>query len=280
MKLTIITVNYNNSEGLHKTIESVLCQDFTDFEFVIIDGASTDGSIDIIQQYNDRKDYNNTITYWISEVDTGIYNAMNKGIEKARGEYLLFLNSGDFLVSPEVLSEVFKIRFTQDIAVGNCNVSKNGAVIFQASPPQEISLDSFWRKTIPHQSAFIKRDLFQKFGVYSENFQIHSDLEFFIKALILNKCSYCKIPVIVSDYNLEGISSIISYSSVSDSEKEIIFNKLIPSRILIDYYIRDIERKDLESLLWANSKPLLKHFIILIFKFSKVTITMKKKMLS
>jgi len=100
-KLSIITVNLNNAEGLRKTIESVVTQTFTDFEYIIIDGGSTDGSVEIIKLYADK------ITYWVSEPDKGIYNGMNKGIMVAKGEYCQFLNSGDWLVNENVLKEVF-----------------------------------------------------------------------------------------------------------------------------------------------------------------------------
>ena len=86
MKFTIITINYNNVKGLKKTIDSVISQNFSDYEFIIIDGASTDGSVDIIKEYSPH------ISYWVSEPDKGIYHAMNKGITVSRGEYLLFLN--------------------------------------------------------------------------------------------------------------------------------------------------------------------------------------------
>lgn len=113
MKLSIITVNRNNTEGLRKTIESVVSQTYTDFEYIIIDGASTDGSVDIIKEYADR------ITYWVSEPDNGIYNAMNKGILKAKGEYLQFLNSGDWLVDEGVLQTMIKYTDDVDILIGN-----------------------------------------------------------------------------------------------------------------------------------------------------------------
>ncbi|MDR2910496.1 MAG: glycosyltransferase [Bacteroidales bacterium] len=93
MKLSIITINLNNVAGLQKTIESVVKQTFTDYEYIVIDGGSTDGSADIIKQHA------NKITYWVSEPDKGIYNAMNKGIRVAKGEYCLFLNSGDWLIN-------------------------------------------------------------------------------------------------------------------------------------------------------------------------------------
>ena len=111
--LSIITINRNNAAGLRKTIESVVSQTYTDFDYIIIDGASTDESVDVIKEYADR------ITYWVSEPDTGIYNAMNKGILKANGEYCLFLNSGDWLYDNDVLNDVFSISPTEDIVYGN-----------------------------------------------------------------------------------------------------------------------------------------------------------------
>jgi glycosyltransferase involved in cell wall biosynthesis len=271
LKLSIITVNLNNRSGLLKTIESVVNQIFVDFEYIIIDGGSSDGSVDVIDKYA------SSVSYWISEPDSGIYNAMNKGIGKANGEYLLFLNSGDFLVNHDVLTQVFRIGITHDIVIGNCNVSKNGKVFFHAKPPHDISLSAFWGKTIPHQAAFIKRDLFQKFGLYSENFRIHSDLEFFLKAFIAGNCSYLKIPVTISEYNLDGISSDQSFIDISESEKKIIFETLIPERVLMDYNLWDKERKDLEILFWANSKPIINALFKMIFRFSTFASTLQKK---
>ena len=101
-QLSIITINYNNLAGLQKTFESVFNQTFQDFEYIVIDGGSTDGSKELIEQYHDK------IDYWVSEPDSGIYNAMNKGIVRANGEYLQFLNSGDSLLGENILKNVFK----------------------------------------------------------------------------------------------------------------------------------------------------------------------------
>ena len=95
MILSVITINYNNAEGLNRTIQSIDTQTWKEFEYIVIDGASNDGSIDVIKRFE------SIIDLWISEPDTGVFNAMNKGIKKAKGDYLLFLNSGDFLVDKE-----------------------------------------------------------------------------------------------------------------------------------------------------------------------------------
>ena len=102
MKLSVITINFNNRDGLRKTIESVVKQTYKDFEYIIIDGGSTDGSVDVIKEYADK------IDYWVSEPDKGIYNAMNKGIDVAKGEYCIFMNSGDVFFSNDVYNEVYE----------------------------------------------------------------------------------------------------------------------------------------------------------------------------
>ena len=113
MKLSVITINFNNRDGLRKTIESVVNQTFKDFEYIIIDGGSTDGSVDVIKEYADR------IDYWVSEPDKGIYNAMNKGIDVAKGEYCIFMNSGDCFYVNDVYENVFRELDGVDIIIGD-----------------------------------------------------------------------------------------------------------------------------------------------------------------
>lgn len=112
MKLSIITINLNNLEGLKKTFESVFNQTFTDYEWIVIDGGSTDGSREFIEAHQD------SFSYWSSEPDRGIYNAMNKGILQANGEYLSFLNSGDYYADSETLANVFCTNHEADILFG------------------------------------------------------------------------------------------------------------------------------------------------------------------
>lgn len=280
MKLSLITINFNNSEGLRKTIHSVLGQTFTDFEYIIIDGGSDDGSIDVIHEYNVEKGFKNQICYWVSELDTGIYNAMNKGIKVATGEYLLFLNSGDYLVCSELLTQVFQIGFFEDIAVGNCNISRNEQVIYLVTPPDEISFAAFYGRTIPHQASFIRKTLFEKLGLFNENFRIHSDLDFFTRALIINNCTYRHIPLTISDYNLEGLSSSDRSMSISEEEYKSILKSLLPPRVLYDYAQWGIERKALEPLYWAKTKQLIYNPILWIYNFAAYIVSLKKRALN
>ena len=150
-KLSIITINYNNTRGLEKTLSSVWNdQTYSNFEHIVIDGGSTDGSVDVIKKYADK------LTYWVSEPDKGIYNAMNKGILKAKGEYLLFLNSGDYLCN-EALSEIFSENFSEDIVYGNFTLlCKNGEKKIKTFSEQ-VDYNLLYLESIGHQSTLIKR---------------------------------------------------------------------------------------------------------------------------
>jgi glycosyltransferase involved in cell wall biosynthesis len=117
MKLSVITINYNNCDGLRKTIESVVSQTFTDFEYIIIDGGSTDGSVDVIKEYAGR------IDYWVSERDRGCYHAMNKGVKVAQGEYVIFMNSGDSFYTNDVIDAFVKENPTEDVLCGDMFLS-------------------------------------------------------------------------------------------------------------------------------------------------------------
>lgn len=222
IKVSIITINYNNKVGLKKTIESVIKQDFNSFEFIVIDGGSTDGSYDVIQEYK------NCIDYWVSESDKGIYNAMNKGIAIARGEYCNFMNSGDCFSDKNVLSSIFANRKEDlcDIIVGNTYCTK------WIQPPSKITMDFLFSTTICHQAAFIKRSLLQKY-YYDEKFKIVSDRKFFIQTLIFDNCSYEAIDVDVVIYDLNGYSA--NNRTLSDLEYQQVLEELVPSRILEDY---------------------------------------------
>jgi glycosyltransferase involved in cell wall biosynthesis len=115
-KISIITINYNNREGLERTFDSVFSQNYTNFEYIVIDGASNDGSKELIDQFSDK------ITFWVSEPDKGIYNAMNKGIDQVNGEYVFFLNSGDVFLDSNSLEKVSEELHTDDIISFNIQV--------------------------------------------------------------------------------------------------------------------------------------------------------------
>ena len=154
MKYSIVTINYNNAEGLRRTIQSVVSQTYADYEYLIIDGGSTDGSVDII------KEYENKISYWVSEKDGGIYNAMNKGVKASNGEYLIFMNSGDVFYRDKVLEDIQSTNKTDDIIVGKVFTDKGEEFLYQPNQP---TMYFFYSSTIPHQGAFIKKWLLHKY---------------------------------------------------------------------------------------------------------------------
>ncbi|SDL86192.1 glycosyltransferase family 2 protein [Chryseobacterium taihuense] len=200
MKISIITINYNNGTGLEDTIKSVINQTFADFQYIVIDGNSTDNSKEILNKFCDK------INYWISEPDCGIYNAMNKGIAAAQGEYLLFLNSGDKLYNSQVLENVVPFLGSADLLSGHTNMNENEKFKVVKSL-ETITFKHFFRYSIDHPSTFIRRKLFDQIGNYDENLKIIADWKWFIIALAKFGVSYKSINCIVSTFKMDGISS-------------------------------------------------------------------------
>lgn len=200
MLLSIITINLNNTEGLKRTIESVIDQSSTSFEYIVIDGNSTDGSVNLLSKYSKK------IDKIVVEKDFGIYHAMNKGIDLAEGDYILFLNSGDFLFNKNSISNVEELFDGEyEILYGNLIIeSSSGKYLHK--PPGKLDFNFFLSHSLPHPSSFIKRELFQKFGRYLENLKIVSDWAFFLRVICKENCKYFKIEQTISVFNTEGIS--------------------------------------------------------------------------
>lgn len=231
-KLSIITVNYNNSSGLQRTIESVIRQNYTNKEHVIIDGNSTDSSLEVLKKFKSK------ITKWVSEPDTGIYQAMNKGIRASTGDYLLFLNSGDTLYNDTILELVSK-QFTDDLDIyyGNLffKVKEKG---FIRGYPNNLTFNYFYNnRSLPHPGSFIKRSLFDSVFYYNENLKNVSDWEFFICAI----CKYnvtCKhINLIISNFETDGLSNIPDNKKFILQEREEVLKKHFP--LFIDDFKKD-----------------------------------------
>lgn len=204
MKISIITINFNNGSGLKATIESVINQDYKDIEYVIIDGGSTDDSSEIIKQYTDH------FYYWVSEPDQGIYHAINKGLKKVRGDYILVLNSGDTLTSSSVLTEMLPfLSLDRDLVYGDLLLVNlpNGKKDFIRTYPDKLSFDYFARSALGHQACFIKKKLYEKVGFYDEGYKIVSDWKWMLEALSFFGATYLHAPVVVAHFDKQGISS-------------------------------------------------------------------------
>lgn len=221
-KISIITVNLNNSVGLEKTIITVLSQKYKIFEFIVIDGDSTDNSVKIIKKYNEQ------ISFWVSEKDNGIFHAMNKGIKVAKGEYLLFLNSGDVFNGESALLDFLNHKnFSGDIIYGDYKFL-NGEKIY----PDLLTPLHFFKSSLPHQSSFIKRSLFENFGLYDETFKIVSDKAFFLKCFLSNKVEFKHINYALSIADLNGISN-----NIDNREKVFLENNKILKEQFGVFYI-------------------------------------------
>jgi len=227
MKYSIITVNFNNKEGLRKTIESVIHQTFRDFEFIVIDGGSTDGSTDVIKEYDKQ------IDYWVSEPDGGIYQGMNKGVKKATGDYLNFMNSGDCFYANDVLQKVANYSYDSDIITGRDyhynEEKKRGHASIQ---PTRLSMITFFTSTLDHQSSFIKKHLFEG-SLYREDLRLVSDWVFFVEKVVLEGKIVCFIPDIICRREVAGITA--QQYSLNLREKENYLRELLPSGIYKDY---------------------------------------------
>ena len=147
-KISVITINFNNADGLLNTIKSVQEQTYSNIEYIVIDGGSTDDSLQYIRRFSQK------IYYWISEPDRGIYHAMNKGVRRATGEYCLFLNSGDVLHDKDVLANIAKDESGVDFLIGKVLFLNTRRL---NSTPKSLTMKHFYKNSIPHPSTFIKQ---------------------------------------------------------------------------------------------------------------------------
>ncbi|HEX8350504.1 MAG TPA: glycosyltransferase family 2 protein, partial [Hymenobacter sp.] len=223
---SIITVSFNDRVGLAKTMSSVRGQLETDYEYLVIDGGSTDGSLELLQEYAP------SLSYWQSQPDGGTYDAMNKGIAQARGQYLLFLNSGDSLADTDILQKCaahLHATPTADVLYGNAVVSGGLTGGQQAlwKYPEELTLTFFLESTINHQAAFFRRTLFNELGNYAAADGLAADYGFFLRALLANK-HYCYIDMAIVDYNLGGVSARDNFETYKKA-MQAIWQSLVPA---------------------------------------------------
>jgi glycosyltransferase len=207
MKVSIITATFNSEKSIQRTIDSVASQDYAHIEHIIIDGGSTDNTINIIKKNN------NKISNFISEKDNGIYAALNKGIKMATGNIIGFLNSDDIYTNKHVISRIvncFNIKKT-DLVYGN--------LVYQSKDEQNKKTVRYWRSNVynpgclsygwmpPHPTLYCKREVYEKWGLYNENFRISSDYEFILRVFKQPTVSKAFLPTIMVKMDVGGISN-------------------------------------------------------------------------
>lgn len=267
VKLSIITINYNNAEGLRRTLASVASQTYRDIEHIIVDAASTDGSVDIIREYaegntsNIKHNTSHTII-WSSEKDKGIYDGMNKGIEIALGrrivnsfnrselvedknkgkenkvgaEYIQILNSGDILAADNVTERMLSAldeKHNPDLLYGNMvHVDAQGNPISK-STEVEYSLRQYYSSTINHDCSYIRRDVYERYGLYDENLKIVSDWKWFLQTIGLGNVKPVYVDIDVTHFDMSGISE--RNLELRNKERRQVLEELLPPAVLADY---------------------------------------------
>ena len=231
--ISVITVNLNNKAGLTKTIDSVARQSYDHIEYIVIDGASTDGSVDILRE-NEKK-----MACWISEPDKGVYQAMNKGIDRATGDYLFFLNSGDYFADDTVIEKFVSLRPDADVVYGDIYLEKNGN-LRPHRYPEKITMNFLYVRSLCHQATFFKSYLFQQYGKYDEGFRIVSDWQFCLNLYLNTPAVFKKIDLTISVFNNDGISGPNTDIELHRSERKSVIEALLPQfcRVLSETGVR------------------------------------------
>ena len=303
MKLSIVTINYNNAEGLRKTLESVLSQTYKKFEYIVVDGASTDDSVDIIRASALQAE---GLTFtWISELDNGIYNAMNKGIEIALGrrivnsfnrselvedknkalpDYIQILNSGDVLAAPNVTErmvnalndEMSRLRLNEPLSLndgvailyGNM-IKKDYATgkVLGKSREVEYGLRQYYASTMNHDCCYIRRNLFETYGLYDEDLKIVSDWKWFLKAIGLGKVKPVYVDLDVTIFDASGISE--TNLELRNKERRQVLEEVLPPAVLADYDAHAFDMEQMNRLQKYHMYWLVYFIERILFKLEK-----------
>ena len=311
MILTIITINYNNASGLQKTMERVLNQTSKEFEYIIVDGSaphppkggvSDRAVIESFVKSVEGQEIGFTHCIWLSpeggvgggfysEPDSGIYNAMNKGIRMAKGEYIHFLNSGDWLVDEYVVEKMLKVVRSSESGVLSKELGVTSTEIIETSPidilvgnkktirpdgkirrghndKRPVTVYTFYRGTIEHTSAYIRRTLFDTVGLYDETLRIVSDWKWYFEAVLHHHANVAFTDLYVTYFDNTGISS--TNQQLDKAERRQVLEQMLPPAILADYDRYHLAIDQHERL---KRYPLLYKFFYFVervlFKFDK-----------
>ncbi|EFV68551.1 glycosyltransferase family 2 protein [Bacteroides sp. 3_1_40A] len=225
--ISVVTVSYNAVTTIEQTILSVINQTYSNIEYIIIDGGSTDGTVDIIRKYADR------IAYWVSEPDKGIYDAMNKGTKKANGEYIAFLNSDDWYELDAVSIIAQFADGKNDLISGIIKLYKNDLFLYAHGS----SMDNIYNEMIAHPSTFMKRDLFWELGGYDLSYKYVADYDLMLR-LKKHGGHFVFVDKVIANFRLEGASSDVNSLLEKNILKRIYCKRSFWKYWLCRYFIR------------------------------------------
>lgn len=296
MRLSIITVNYNNADGLRKTLASVAAQTYRDIEHIIIDGGSTDGSVDAIKEYvadNPKREsfFKHTVN-WVSEHDNGIYNAMNKGIEIALGRrivnsfnrsersedknkvlpaYIQILNSGDIFAASDVVermvAEIENAEYPELLYGNMIKKDYTTGKILGKSREVEYSLRQYYTSTMNHDCCYIRRDVYDKYGLYDENLKIVSDWKWFLQVIGLGNVKPVYTDIDVTIFDCSGISE--TNLELRNNERRQVLEEVLPPAVLADYDAHAFEIEQMNRLRKRHLYWLVYFIERVLFKLEK-----------
>ena len=273
MHLSIITINRNNAAGLEKTLQSVASQTFKEFEYIIVDGASSDGSDEVIKKYESQFAH----LKWVSEPDSGIYNAMNKGICMATGDYIQILNSADILAASNVTERMIVALKESEYKGQGAEVSllygnmikkdySSGKIVGK-SGKVEYSLRQYYSSTMNHDCCYIRRDLFDAYGLYDENLKIVSDWKWFLQVIGLGRVKPVYVDIDVTVFDTSGISE--RNLDLRNKERRQVLEEVLPPAILTDYDAHAFPVSQYQRLKRYHLWPMM-HFVErVLFKLNK-----------
>jgi glycosyltransferase involved in cell wall biosynthesis len=271
-KISVVTINYNDRNGLNKTILSVLQQSTKNFEYIVIDGKSTDGSKNLLDDYKDQ------ISYFVSENDNGIYHAMNKGIKAATGEFIIFMNSGDVFYDETILAKILlELQNGDEIVYGDIMiksaVSENTSVQVH---PEKLTFRYFYERTICQQACIIKKSLFEKIFCFNEEYKIVSDWEFLIVAIFKKNISYRKVHHVLAIFDSSGVSTTENMRKIATQEREKSLEKYFP--LYKDDYkkLTSYSSKRSQQLLEIQESKFFRKLVSILFTVILIFIPKKK----
>ena len=303
MKLSIITINYNNASGLRRTLASVASQTYRDIEHIIVDGGSTDGSVDVIKEYAEKSSLQGREIKWSSEQDKGIYNAMNHGIEIALGrrvvntnhtsnithntsqeslcDYVQILNSGDILAASDVTERMMAALDSLNAQRSTLNENGSPAILYGnmlkkdfttgkiigKSREVEYSLRQYYSSTMNHDCCYFRRNLFDTYGLYDENLKIVSDWKWFLQAIGLGHVKPVYVDIDVTIFDVSGISE--TNLALRNQERRQVLKELLPPAILADYDAHAFEMEQMNRLRRRHLYGLVYFIERVLFKLEK-----------